>query len=75
MSLMDKTKEELAEIIESQLRDIEILEAEIEGMFRLLDDIKDSESIIEGSFRDIVPISAKDMTPEEIASFYDPIDE
>ena len=46
MSLTSKTKEELMDIIEGQLNDIRMLEAEIDGMWSLLDDIKESEQII-----------------------------
>ena len=45
MSLTSKTKEELMAIIEGQLNDIRLLEAEIDEMWNLLDDIKESESM------------------------------
>ena len=61
MSLTSKTKEELMEIIEGQLNDIRLLEAEIDEMWNLLDG------------RKLVTID--DMTAEQIASFFTPIDE
>jgi hypothetical protein len=75
MSLTSKTKEELADIIEGQLNDIKMLEAEIEGMWALLEDIKDSESMTYATLGERKPVTIKDMTGEEIASFFTPIDE
>jgi hypothetical protein len=67
---MNRTKKELVEIIDRQLSDIEELEAENNELWKLLDDIKESESI---TFA--VLDTTKQLTPEVIASFYDPIDE
>ena len=75
MSLTSKTKEELADIIEGQLGDIKMLEAEVEGMWDLLEDIKDSESMTYAMLGERKPVTIKDMTAEEIASFFTPIDE
>ena len=70
MGYMNRTKKELVEIIEGQLDDIKELEAENNEMWKLLDDIKESESI---TFA--VLDATKPLTSEVIASFYDPIDE
>jgi hypothetical protein len=70
MGYTNRTKKELIEIIEGQLDDIKELEAEINEMWKLLDDIKESESV---TFA--VLDATKPLTPEVIASFYDPIDE
>ena len=70
MGHSNSTKEELIEIIEGQLDDIKELEAENNELWKLLDDIKESESI---TFA--VLDATKRLTPEVIASFYDPIDE
>ena len=75
MSLTSKTKEELMDIIEGQLGDIKMLEAEIEGMWVLLEDIKESESMTYAMLGERKPVTIKDMTAEEIASFFTPIDE
>jgi hypothetical protein len=75
MSLTSKTKEELMDIIEGQLGDIKMLEAEVEGMWDLLEDIKDSESMTYAMLGERKPVTIKDMTAEEIASFFTPIDE
>ena len=75
MSLTSKTKEELMDIIEGQLDDIKMLEAEIDGMWSLLDDIKESESMTSTVIGERKPVTIKDMTAEEIASFFTPIDE
>jgi hypothetical protein len=75
MSLTSKTKEELMDIIEGQLGDIKMLEAEVEGMWDLLEDIKDSESMTYAVLGERKPVTIKDMTAEEIASFFTPIDE
>jgi len=70
MGYMNRTKKELVEIIEGQLDDIKELEAENNELWKLLEDIKESESI---TFA--VLDATKPLTPEVIASFYDPIDE
>jgi len=70
MGYMNRTKKELIEIIEGQLDDIKELEAENNELWKLLEDIKESESI---TFA--VLDATKPLTPEVIASFYDPIDE
>jgi len=70
MGYMNRTKKELVEIIEGQLDDIKELEAEINEMWKLLDDIRESESITFAALD-----TTKRLTPEVIASFYDPIDE
>ena len=70
MGYTNRTKKELVEIIEGQLDDIKELEAENNELWKLLDDIKESESI---TFA--VLDATKRLTPEVIASFYDPIDE
>ena len=75
MGYMNRTKKELIEIIEGQLDDIKELEAENNELWKLLEDIKESESItfavLEASPIDIT----KPLTPEVIAGFYEPIDE
>ena len=75
MGYANRTKKELIEIIEGQLDDIKELEAENDELWKLLEDIKESESItfavLEASPIDIT----KPLTPEIIAGFYDPIDE
>ena len=70
MGYMNRTKKELIEIIEGQLDDIKELEAENDELWKLLDDIKESESITY-SVLDVT----KPLTPEVIAGFFDPIDE
>jgi cell shape-determining protein MreC len=45
MGYENRTKKELIEIIEGQLDDIKELEAENDELWKLLDDIKESESI------------------------------
>jgi len=70
MGYMNRTKKELIEIIEGQLNDIKELEAENDELWKLLDDIKESESI-SYSVLDVT----KPLTPEVIAGFFDPIDE
>ena len=70
MGYTNRTKKELIEIIEGKLDDIKELEAEINEMWKLLDDIKESESV---TFA--VLDATKPLTSEVIASFYDPIDE
>jgi len=75
MSLTSKTKEELMDIIEAQLNDIKLLEAEIDGMWSLLDDIKESESMTSTVLGGRKPVTLDDMTAEEIATFWRAIDE
>ena len=70
-----KTKEELMEIIEGQLNDIRLLEAEIDEMWNLLDDIKESESMTSMVLGGRELMTVDDMTAEQIASFFTPIDE
>jgi cell shape-determining protein MreC len=70
MGYENSTKKELIEIIEGQLNDIKELEAENDELWKLLEDIKESESI---TFA--VLDTTKPLTPEVIAGFYDPIDE
>ena len=70
MGYTNRTKKELIEIIEGQLDDIKELEAENSEMWKLLEDIKESESI---TFA-VLDVT-KPLTSEVIASFYDPIDE
>jgi len=75
MSLTSKTKEELMAIIEGQLNDIRLLEAEIDEMWNLLDDIKESESMTSMVLGGRELMTVDDMTAEQIASFFTPIDE
>ena len=75
MSLTSKTKEELMAIIEGQLSDIRLLEAEIDEMWNLLDDIKESESMTSMVLGGRELMTIDDMTAEQIASFFTPIDE
>jgi prefoldin subunit 5 len=75
MSLTSKTKEELMDIIESQLSDIRLLEAEIDEMWNLLDDIKESENMTSMMLGGRKLMTIGDMTAEQIASFFTPIDE
>jgi|TARA_B110000211_G_scaffold225232_1_gene277172 hypothetical protein len=70
MGYENSTKKELIDIIEGQLNDIIELEAENNELWKLLDDIKESESIAY-SVLDVT----KPLTPEVIAGFFDPIDE
>ena len=70
MGYMNRTKKELVEIIEGQLNDIKELEAENNELWKLLDDIKESE-LITHTVLDVT----KPLTPEIIAGFFDPIDE
>ena len=70
MGYENSTKKELIDIIEGQLNDIIELEAENGELWKLLDDIKESESITY-SVLDVT----KPLTPEVIAGFFDPIDE
>ena len=75
MSLTSKTKEELMAIIEGQLNDIRLLEAEIDEMWNLLDDIKESESMTSMVLGGRKLVTIDDMTAEQITSFFTPIDE
>jgi hypothetical protein len=75
MSLTSETKEELMAIIEGQLNDIRLLEAEIDEMWNLLDDIKESESMTSMVLGGRELMTIDDMTAEQIASFFTPIDE
>ena len=71
MGYMNRTKKELIAVIEGQLDDIKELEAENDELWKLLDDIKESESI---TFA--VLDKAKPMTLEDIAlKIMKPIDE
>ena len=70
MGYENSTKKELIEIIEGQLNDIIELEAENDEIWKLLEDIKESESITYS-----VLDTTKPLTPEVIAGFFDPIDE
>ena len=71
MGYMNRTKKELIAVIEGQLDDIRELEAENDELWKLLDDIKESESI---TFA--VLDKAKPMTLEDIAlKIMKPIDE
>ena len=70
MGYENSTKKELIDIIEGQLNDIIELEAENNELWKLLEDIKESESITY-SVLDVT----KPLTPEVIAGFFDPIDE
>jgi hypothetical protein len=71
MEYMNRTKKELIAIIEGQLDDIKELEAENDELWKLLDDIKESESI---TFA--VLDKTKPMTLEDIAmTIMKPIDE
>ena len=71
MGYMNRTKKELIAIIEGQLDDIKELEAENDELWKLLEDIKESESI---TFA--VLDKAKPMTLEDIAlKIMKPIDE
>ena len=70
MGYENSTKKELIDIIEGQLNDIIELEAENNELWKLLDDIKESESIAYS----VLEVT-KPLTPEVIAGFFDPIDE
>ena len=70
MGYENSTKKELIEIIEGQLNDIIELEAENNEIWKLLEDIKESESIAYS----VLGVT-KPLTPEVIAGFFDPIDE
>jgi len=70
MGYENSTKKELIDIIEGQLNDIKELEAENDEIWKLLEDIKESESITYS-----VLDTTKPLTPEVIAGFFDPIDE
>ena len=75
MGYMNRTKKELVAIIEGQLDDIKELEAENDELWKLLEDIKESESIT-FAVLDKAPLDpTKPLTPEVIAGLYEPIDE
>ena len=75
MGYMNRTKKELIAIIEGQLDDIKELEAENNELWKLLEDIKESESIT-FAVLDKAPLDpTKPLTPEVIAGLYEPIDE
>ena len=75
MGYMSRTKKELIAIIEGQLDDIKELEAENDELWKLLEDIKESESIT-FAVLDKAPLDpTKPLTPEVIAGLYEPIDE
>jgi len=75
MGYMNQTKKELIAIIEGQLDDIKELEAENDELWKLLEDIKESESIT-FAVLDKAPLDpTKPLTPEVIAGLYEPIDE
>jgi len=75
MGYMNRTKKELVAIIEGQLDDIKELEAENDELWKLLEDIKESESIT-FAVLDKAPLdTTKPLTPEVIAGLYEPIDE
>ena len=72
---MNRTKKELIAVIEGQLDDIKELEAENDELWKLLEDIKESESIT-FAVLDRAPLDpTKPLTPEVIAGLYEPIDE
>ena len=75
MGYMNRTKKELIAIIEGQLDDIKELEAENDELWKLLEDIKESESITFAVLDKAVFDATKPLTPEVIAGFYEPIDE
>ena len=75
MGYMNRTKKELIAIIEGQLDDIKELVAENDELWKLLEDIKESESIT-FAVLDRAPLDpTKPLTPEVIAGLYEPIDE
>ena len=75
MGYMNRTKKELIAIIEGQLDDIKELEAENDELWKLLEDIKESESITFAVLDKAPPDPTKPLTPEVIAGLYEPIDE
>ena len=73
MGYMNQTKKELIAIIEGQLDDIKELEAENDELWKLLDDIKESESI---TFAVLDDVKFKKLSLEDIAmTIMKPIDE
>ena len=73
MGYMNQTKKELISIIEGQLDDIKELEAENDELWKLLDDIKESESI---TFAVLDDVKFKKLSLEDIAmTIMKPIDE
>ena len=72
MGYMNRTKKELIMIIEGQLDDIKELEAENDELWKLLEDIKESESI---TFAVLDDVKFKKLSLEDIAGIMPPIDE
>ena len=72
MGYMSRTKKELIAIIEGQLEDIKELEAENDELWKLLEDIKESESI---TFAVLDDVKFKKLSLEDIARIMPPIDE
>ena len=72
MGYMNRTKKELIAIIEGQLNDIKELEAENDELWKLLEDIKESESI---TFAVLDDVKFKKLSLEDIAGIMPPIDE
>ena len=72
MGYMNRTKKELIAIIEGQLDDIKELEAENDELWKLLEDIKESESI---TFAVLDDVKFKKLSLEDIAGIMPPIDE
>ena len=72
MGNINRTKKELIAIIEGQLEDIKELEAENDELWKLLEDIKESESI---TFAVLDDVKFKKLSLEDIARIMPPIDE
>ena len=72
MGNINRTKKELIAIIEGQLEDIKELEAENDELWKLLEDIKESESI---TFAVLDDVKFKKLSLEDIAGIMRPIDE
>ena len=72
MGYTNRTKKELVMIIEGQLDDIKELEAENDELWKLLEDIKESESI---TFAVLDDVKFKKLSLEDIAGIMGPIDE
>ena len=72
MGYMNRTKKELIAVIEGQLDDIKELEAENDELWKLLEDIKESESI---TFAVLDDVKFKKLSLEDIAGIMPPIDE
>ena len=72
MGYTNRTKKELIMIIEGQLDDIKELEAENDELWKLLEDIKESESI---TFAVLDDVKFKKLSLEDIAGIMPPIDE